>query len=455
MTADEGGFGRDDRRTIVAGRWEHDVDAQTAWRVQAGYDERRYDQPFYVQAGRASLPSVNLAADLTRRGELFGLAATGFLAVSYDTIDIRAPTFNRAAFGGPRIGAPIGLQEAMQENLGGRARGEIALSDRWTAALGIGATRTAISGRNTTFAYTATSITSAVTEVDPSYVNVAPELALVYRPDPAWSLRGRVATGYATPSVGNLFVTPAGIPGNNTGLRPQENLGFDLGADWSPMAGVRVSLTGFYEFFRNELVGQSPGSGLLSYTFNVPASEHRGIELGAEAALGAGWRGTLAYTFDAQAYTRFVERLAAGAFAAAFDRAGNRIVGVPEHQLLARIGYDVPAGPLAWLGAYAEAVMQDGFFLDNANLLKVPGFAILNLNVHYATALVGTVRRLDLYGEIRNVIDTASIGAANPLANSLNAVTGLQNGRAVLASTSGAIFAGPPRTFMTGMRLRF
>ncbi|MFK5597772.1 TonB-dependent receptor family protein [Methylobacterium sp. HMF5984] len=455
VTADEGGFGRDDRRTVVAGRWEHDVDAQTTWRVQAGYDERRYDQPFYTLAGRASLPSVNLAADLTRRGELFGLAATGYLALSYDTIDIRAPTFNRAAYGGPRIGALIGLQEAMQDNLGGRARAEIAVSDRWTAVLGIGATRTAIAGRNTTFAYTAAGAASAVTGVDPTYVNVAPELILVYRPDADWALRSRVAAGYATPSVGNLFVTPAGIPGDNTGLRSQRNLGFDLGADWSPTAGVRVSLTGFYELFRNELVGQSPGAGLLSYTFNVPASEHRGIELGAEAALGSGWRGTLAYTFDAQVYTRFVERLAAGPLTAAFDRAGNRIVGVPEHQLLARIGYDVPAGPLAGLGAYAEAVAQDGSFLDNANLLRVPGFAVLNLNVHYATALVGDVRRLDLYGEVRNVLDTAYVGAANPLANTLSPVSGLQNGRAVLANTSGTIFAGPPRTFMTGMRLRF
>ena len=455
VTADEGGFGRDDRRTVVAGRWEHDVDAQTTWRVQAGYDERRYNQPAYTLAGRGSLPSVNLAADLTRRGELFGLPATGFLALSYDTIDIRAPTFNRAAFGGPRIGALIGLQEAVQDNLGGRARAAIALSDRWTAVLGVGATRTAIAGRNTALAYTAAGAASAITEVDPTYVNVAPELVLVYRPDADWALRGRVATGYATPSVGNLFITPAGIPGDNAGLRSQENLGFDLGADWSPLTGVRVSLTGFYEFFRNELVGQSPGAGLLSYTFNVPASEHRGVELGAEAALGSGWRGTLAYTFDAQVYTRFVERLVAGAFAAAFDRAGNRIVGVPEHQLLARIGYDVPAGPLTGLGAYAELAVQDGFYLDNANLLRVPGFAVLNLNVHYATALVGYARRLDLYAEIRNLLDTATIGAANPLANTLDAATGLQNGRGVLANTSGTIIAGPPRTFVTGMRLRF
>ena len=47
-----------------------------------------------------------------------------------------------------------------------------------------------------------------------SFLNVAPELALVYRPDAAWALRGRVATGYTTPAASNLFITPAGLPGN-------------------------------------------------------------------------------------------------------------------------------------------------------------------------------------------------------------------------------------------------
>jgi iron complex outermembrane receptor protein len=129
---------------------------------------------------------------------------------------------------------------------------------------------------------------------------------------------------------------------------------------------------------------------------------------------------------------------------------------VPAHQLLARIGYDVPAGALAGLGGFAEVVAQDGYFIDNANFLKVPGFAILNLNIHYAAPLPnGYARRIDLYGEVRNVLDTTYVGSANPLANTLNAATGAQNGRAALAGTTGSIFAGPPRTFVAGMKLSF
>lgn len=456
VTASEGAFRRNDRRTIIAGRWEHDIDAQTAWRVQVGFDERNYNQPFYTTSGRGSLPSYFVQTDLTRRGELFGLPAVGSVTLAYSAVDIAASVYNRAPYGGARLGTLIGLQEALQSNLGGRARLELELAPQWTAVAGLGAEVSSIIGRNRTFATTTAGTGSTVAQADRRFLNVAPELALVYRPDPDWALRGRVATGYATPSFSSMFVNATGLPGNNTDLKTQENLGFDLGTDFIPLPGLRLSLTGFYEFFHNEFVTQSPGAGLLNYTFNAPASEHRGIEVGADWTFAPGWRGVLAYTFDDQVYTDYVEQLSAAALTARFDRAGNRIPGVPAHQLLARIGYDVPAGALAGLGGFAEVVAQDGYFIDNANFLKVPGFAILNLNIHYAALLPnGYARRIDLYGEVRNVLDTTYVGSANPLANTLNAATGAQNGRAALAGTTGSIFAGPPRTFVAGMKLSF
>ena len=456
VTADEGGFGRNDRRTIVAARWEHDIDAFTTWRTQLGFDERNFDQPFYTTSSRGSYPSWNFLTDLTRRGDLFGLPATGYVALAYNTIDNHITTFNRAPYDGPRLGALIGDQAAVQSNLGGRARLELALSDQWTGILGLSAETTSITGRNIAYAYAASGTTRTVADANRSFLNVAPELALVYRPDAAWALRGRVATGYTTPAASNLFITPAGLPGNNTQLQAQENLGFDLGAEWSPMTDLRLSVTGFYEFFRNELVSQSPGAGLLAYTFNAPASEHRGIEVGADWAFAPGWRGTLAYTFDDQIYTRYTEQLSAGSLTRSFDRAGNRIPGVPAHQLLARLGYDVPSGPLAGLGAFVETVVQGDFYLDNANLLKAPGYAVVNANLHYATELTGGyAKRLSLYVEVRNLFDTTYVASAQNLANGISGTTGLQNGAAVLATTTGSVFAGAPRNIVGGMRLAF
>ncbi|WP_413629340.1 TonB-dependent receptor family protein, partial [Methylobacterium sp. W2] len=466
VTADEGGFGRKDRRTIVAARWEHDIDAQTTWRTQLGFDERNFNQPFYTTSSRGSYPSWNFLTDLTRRGDLFGLPAVGYVALAYNTIDNHITTYNRAPYGGPTLGALIGEQEAVQSNLGGRARTEVALSDQWTGVLGIAAENTTITGHNLAYGYSATARTTTVATTDRSFLNVAPELALVYRPNGAWAFRGRAATGYTTPAASNLFITPAGLPGSNTQLQTQENLGFDLGTDWTPTENLRLSLTGFYEFFRNELVSQSPGAGFLSYTFNAPASEHRGIEFAADWAFSPGWRAVAAYTFDDQIYTNYTEQLSVclvnltcpgrGSITTLFDRAGNAIPGVPAHQLLARIGYDQPTGPLAGLGAYVEAVVQDGFFIDNANQLKAPGYTLVNANVHYAADLAGGyAKRISLYAEVRNVFDETYISSAQNLANTLNTTSGLQNGAGVLAATPGSVFAGAPRNVVAGMRLSF
>ncbi|MCJ2080016.1 TonB-dependent receptor family protein [Methylobacterium sp. J-090] len=456
VTAAEVGLERKDRRTIVAARWEHDVDAETTWRTQVGFDERNYNQPFFTSSGRGSIPSYNVMSDVTHRSELFGLPAVSYAALSFNALDAHATTFNLQPLAGPTLGALIGDQVAQQSNLGGRARTEIALSPAWTGVIGISAENTWITGQNRAYAYSAAGRTTTPAFADRSFLNVAPELALVYRPSTEWAFRGRAATGYTTPAAGNLFVTPAGVPGNNTGLQTQENLGFDLGADWTPWEGLRVSLTGFAEFFRNELVSQSPGAGLLAYTFNAPASEHRGVELAADWAFGSGWRGTLAYTFDDQIYTRYVEQLSAGSVTARFDRAGRLIPGVPVHQLLARLGYEQVGGPLSGVGGFVEVVAQDGFFIDNANTLKAPGYALVNANLHYVTDLPGGyAKRLNLYVEARNLLDRTYVASAQNLANGLSATTGLPTGAAAPAGVTGSIYAGAPRTLVAGMKLSF
>lgn len=128
---------------------------------------------------------------------------------------------------------------------------------------------------------------------------------------------------------------------------------------------------------------------------------------------------------------------------------------MPAHQLLARVGYEEATGPLAGLGGYVETVFQDDLFIDNANLLKAPGYAIVNLNVHYTKELVGYAKRLNLFVEAQNVFDRSYIASAQNLANSISAVSGLQNGAGVLANTTGPVFAGAPRNFVGGIRLSF
>ena len=256
---------------------------------------------------------------------------------------------------------------------------------------------------------------------DRQFQNTAPELALVYKLNPEWQFRGRVATGYGTPQVGNLFVLSNGQNGNNTQLKTQQNLGYDLGFDWTPNNALTLSATGFYEFFKNELVTQATpvGAPNASFTFNAPRSEHRGVEIAADWKFYPGWRFTAAYTYLDEVYTEYTENITNGAVFS-FNRAGNKIPGISPNELTARLGYDQMWGPLAGLGAFVEVQWKESFYMDNANLLKAPGYELVNLNVHYKTDLDSDYfKSLNLYFEVRNVFDRTYVASANNIANTV------------------------------------
>ena len=93
-----------------------------------------------------------------------------------------------------------------------------------------------------------------------------------------------------------------------------------------------------------------------------------------------------------------------------FDRADNKIPGVSPNEVATRLGYDQPYGALQGLGWFAEYVWKDGFFMENANLLKAPAYSLVNLNIHYDREINDAyLRGLVLFFEVKNVFSTGPI----------------------------------------------
>jgi len=458
-TAVQAGLGRNDRRTIIGGRWEHDFDNQTTWRNQFVFDDRNINQPTGTTSAIGDFPSYNYMSDVTRRGEILGMDSTTYFGGFYNTLVASSDTRNVMPGGNATLGLLQSNTFSDTSNYGVRAREELKLTPALTAIAGIGWETTQLKGINTVYNYKTFNVpiaTLAVTSADRQFQNTAPELALLYRLNSEWQLRGRVATGYGTPQVSNLFVLSTGQNGNNTDLKTQKNLGYDVGADWTPNNALKMSLTGFYEFFKNELVTQATPANTpnSSFTFNAPRSEHRGVELAADWKFYPGWRLMAAYTYLDQFYTEYTEKLTNGT-TFSFNRAGNKIPGISPNELTARLGYDQMSGPLAGLGAFVEVQWKDSFYMDNANLLRAPGYELVNLNVHYKTNLASDyLRSLSLYLEVRNLFDRTYVASANNIANSVTAL-GVQNPASVLANTTGSIYAGSPRAFVAGMKVAF
>jgi iron complex outermembrane receptor protein len=455
VTAIAAGLGRDDRRTIVGGRWEHDFDNTTTWRNQFVFDDRNINQPTGATSAIGDFPSYNFMSDVTKRGEILGMESASYFGTFFNTLAASSDTRNVMPGGNAKLGLLQSNLYSVTTNYGFRAREELKLNPALTAVAGIGWEMTRLHGINTAYSYPAPNnpavVLPTVLTASPEFQNTAPELALLYKPSNEWLLRARVATGYGTPQVSNLFVLPNGAPGNNTALTSQTNLGYDLGVDWTPNSAVRLSATAFYEFFRNELVSQATPVGGVSYTFNAPRSEHRGVELAVDWRFLPTWRFTAAYTYLDEIYTDYTEAI--GNFN--FNRVGNKIPGISPNELTARLSWDEISGPLRGLGAFVEVVWKDSFYIDNANFLKAPGYELVNANVHYKTDLASeSLKSLSLFLEVRNLFDRTYIASANNIQNTLT--SGQQNGGAFLATNGfNSIYAGSPRAFVAGMKIAF
>ena len=458
-SAQAAGLGRHDRRTIVGARYEHDLDGSTTWRTTFDFDNRDINQPTSSSSYRGPYPSFNVISDLTHRGTLFGMGSTSLIGVYGNYEDINSFVYNVMPGGGASLGGLTQTVFGHQLNTGARGREELAITPKLTGVLGLGVEYTNLGANEANYAYsTATSPSQTKIFASRTFVNVAPEASLQYRPDDAWTLHTRVATGYGTPQATNLFTTPQGAFGNNTQLQSQKNVGVDLGADWRPTPNTRLFVTGFYEWFTDELVTQSAGVNLQSYTFNAPHSEHRGLEVGIDwrpLPSLPGARFYAAYLLDNQIYTTYSEQLSSSTLTVTFNRNGDRIPGVAPNFGDVRMIYDQPTGRLEGLGGYVEAVGRDGYFLDNANLLKAPGYLLLNAELHYDPPVgLGMLSRLGFYMDVQNFLDQTYIGTASNITDSL-AASGAQNGASVLSNSTGSIYAGTPRSVFGGMRVKF
>ena len=138
VTAVQAGLGREDRRTIVGGRWEHDFDNTTTWRNQFVFDDRNISQPTGATSAIGDFPSYNYMSDVTKRGEIFGMDSTTYFGGWYNTLTASSDTRNVMPGGNATLGLLQSNTFSDTSNYGVRARQELKLNPSLTAVAGIG-----------------------------------------------------------------------------------------------------------------------------------------------------------------------------------------------------------------------------------------------------------------------------------------------------------------------------
>lgn len=461
------GYHYNTQREIAGLRWEHDFDDATTWRSQFTYDhldnKAATSMPVKIIGGTGGPvymngPAVGISAstDVNRRASLFGVPTTSYLGFFYNNLKLTNPTYawvpNVWNYGMP--GGPTSKMDSYHSNISLRAREEIALRPDLTAVIGFSSNWNRVWGVDTVYNFSARGAVQTPIQVgiDNAYWNTAPEASLTWRYSPEWQFRARYAAGYGTPNFSYLTATVNGV-GNNRTMKAQTNMGVDVGVDWTPTRNLTVGVTGFHEWFRNEIM-QLTAPSLVFYWVNIPQSVHRGIEVSADWRPFDGAQLLLAYTYNNQQFTNFMDPLSTTVY---YNRSGKAIPNVAPHSLTARAGYDIPYGQFSGLGGYVEYVYKSDYALDNANLIWAPSYGLVNLNLHYSRDIADSwLKRFDVYFEVKNVTDRTYVAGAAVLTDGLIGRTGIQQDAALLSTNTGAsLIAGQPRSFMGGVKFKF
>ena len=384
-----------DRRTIIGGIYERQINANTVLTLEADYDVKDINQSFSQISDNVN-PNYKHYADLRHDGRLFDMPLRSYVGFFLSNMEQEAQTFQNLADGFGTRGALIQNSRGTIRNIGGRFREELEFIPKVTLAAGLGFEQSQLSVQS--IGYTDGAVSNRA-GADRSYTNWAPEMSLTWKPTEAQRHWTRASTGYGIPGFGNLLRDPVtGAPGSNFDLKPQKNLNFEIGTESKLTKTLTVQLVGFWTFFKDEIITQTISNNNTA-SVNADSSQYRGIEAFYDWRPLSGLRLSGAYTHIEAKYTNFSDRLA-GIFVA---RDGKQVPNVPTDVLNTKVAYDHEA--TGW-GGWVEGSYYNSYFLNNSNTFSIPSYVVANVNIHKHYELKNSwFRFARFYLELDNIAD--------------------------------------------------
>lgn len=204
---------------------------------------------------------------------------------------------------------------------------------------------------------------------------VSPMVGLAARLDPLHSLYANVGSAFETPTTTELGNQPDGSAGLNPDLKPQYSTTYEVGGKGLVLARVQYDVALFDTEVRDELIPyEVPGGAGRTYYRNAGRTRRQGVELSGSTDAGP-MTFTASYAFSNFKFRDFLND--------SVQYAGNRIPGIPEHQMQAAATYHFSRGFIV-----AEGLGKSHVFVNDANAASAPSFAVYNLRAG-GTAVFG------------------------------------------------------------------
>lgn len=422
--------GRFDRRTIVGGIYERQLNANTVLTIEGDYDLKDINQTFSQISDNVN-PNYKHYTDLRNDGRLGDMPLKSYLGFFANRMEQEGQTFENLADGQGTRGRLLANNRGYIDNIGGRFREDLEFVPKWTLTAGLGFEQSHVNVQ--TINYTAGAV-SLRANADRSYTNLTPEMALTWKPAEGYRHWIRGSTGYGIPGFGNLTRDPVtGLPGTNFDLKPQKNLNTEIGTESKLTKDLTIQLVGFWTFFKDEIITQTI-SGSNTASVNADSSRYRGIELFYDWRPLSGLRLSGAYTHIDAKYTNFSDRTATGFLV----RDGNKVPNVPTDVLNSKVEYE--HGASGW-GGWVEGSYYNSYYLNNSNTFGIPSYVIGDVNVHKNVELKNSwFRFAKFYLEVDNVADKKYAASGQVIGGETHAAAAGQ--QAFFAGYGRAIYGG-------------
>lgn len=390
---------RVDRRTILGGMYERQLNTNTVLTMEADYDVKDIQQTF-SQITENTNPNYKHYADLRHDGRLGEMPLKSYVGFFVNEMDQKANSFQNLANGFGTKGTLLQNSRGSIFNIGARFREELEFVPTWILAAGLGFEQSRISVQATNYdAAGGLGVGSSRANASLDYSNWAPEMSLTWKPSEAYRHWIRGSTGYGIPQMSQLLRDPTtGLPGTNFSLKPQKNLNVEIGTESKLHKTLTAQLVGFMTFFKDEIITQTI-SGTNTASVNADSSKYMGIEASFDWRPVAGMRFSGAYTHIDARYVNFSDRTATGFVV----RDGKQVPNVPTDVLNGKAEYD--HAPTGW-GGWVEGSYYNSYFLNNSNTFSIPSYVVANVNVHKHFELKHSwFRFAKLYLELDNIAD--------------------------------------------------
>lgn len=220
-------------------------------------------------------------------------------------------------------------------------------------------------------------------KIKKDFTQLSPRFGAVYKLNDIYSLYGTVSTGFQTPQSSELE--------KNRTLDPVKTVNYEGGARARFAGGHSIDLSLFYMDVTDEVVLSYLAGGDTTYN-NAGSTIKKGLELAGRYQILDGLFLGGSYTYSDFRFGTFQEALSG----TTYNRNGNHLPYVPEHQYNLFAHYKHPLGFKAKLESYSWGE----YYVDNANSSKYQGYDFLtNLMVGYEN------RNWDFTVDINNLFD--------------------------------------------------